>query len=94
MSDTIKTTPFAWLHPGEISEEMCGCRMDWQGPAIAQFHMCAKHRAAQELLKACKAANELIAMAYSHISHGGPTRADAEHCLRILEAAIAKAEGR
>lgn len=48
--------------------------------------------AAPDLLAALRAGRDLIESAFAHVSHGGPTRADAEKVLVIVRKAIAKAE--
>ena len=79
--------PWIWLqNTEEDGQAECGCTMirDWDGDPA--FFPCPLHDAAPRLLRACKAAEDLL----SELADGGAENPE----LDILKAAIAKAEGK
>lgn len=86
-------TPFIWLHSDEVSEEMCGCRAQYNGH-LAEFFLCPMHTAAPELLKAAKAFIQWADDCWGSwaINEEGTPRAKAEY--DSAKAAIAKASAR
>jgi hypothetical protein len=46
------------------------------------------------LLRAGQASNEIVESTLAHVSHGGPTRVDAEKVTEAYRAALAALEGR
>jgi hypothetical protein len=55
--------------------------------------MCSLHKSALDLYEALTAVKELLEMSLAHVSHGGPSRADAEKAVALAESVLKKARG-